>query len=188
MAKPTVADHRTEIRGYLQEIEAAQFTDAEINAALNDALAILSNYEPCERAVTVTGLTPASLSINVVDTCPASAVIAIYPTGGGVLLTFRVRDTWLLLDQALGDTSAILLYRDSWRHDGTNTDYYPQRWRGAVTMLAAGLCLNGYVREIAVTVSVNTNLPLKPETIQTAAAELIRNALLIMQGGKITQL
>lgn len=185
MTKPLVADHRVEIRGYLQETAAVQFQDAEIDACLNDALAILSLYEPCLLTLNKTGLLVTAKTIDLTTDCPASAVTEIIPTGAAPMVDFRARGSVLLLTNQLGATSCDVVYRDRWKHDGTNTDFYPQHLRGAVTMLAAGFAMNGRARELSETAAqymANT------ATMQIAAAALIDYALLIVQGGKISRL
>ncbi|HEY3341543.1 MAG TPA: hypothetical protein VGK81_05975 [Anaerolineae bacterium] len=184
MTKPLVADHRTEIRGFLQEMAVVQFTDAEIDACLNNALAILATYEPCHLTLAKTTLATDTV-IDLSADCAASAVIEIIPAAGVPIIYFRVRGTSLILSSPAGATTLTIVYRDRWKHDGTNTDCYPLFLRGAVTMLAAGLCLNGRAHEVA---EQAVQYPPNAQAMQLAASQLIDYAILMMQGGKIAKL
>jgi hypothetical protein len=184
MTKPLVADHRTEIRGYLQEMAVLQFTDAEIDACLNNALAILSTYEPCYLTLAKTTLVT-DTTIDLSSDCAASAVTEIIPAAGVPIIYFRARGASLILSSQAGSTTLTIVYRDRWKHDGTNVDCYPQHMHGAVTMLAAGLCLNGRAHEVA---EQTVQYPPNAQAMQLAASQLIDYAVMMMQGGKLTKL
>jgi hypothetical protein len=181
MAKPLVADHRVSIRAHLQEMAAGQFTDAEIDAALADALDVLSYYAPCIAKVNKAGMVTTATVIDLSADCPASSVVEIIPAGSASVLDFRVLGAAISLVAAIGATSADIYFRSRWTHDGTNVDYYPQHYRGAVCMLAAGICMNGRANELSFPGA--QFMPLAA-TAQLCAAKLIDYAMGIMQGMK----
>ncbi len=179
MPKPTVADHRTSIRALLQEMAAGQFTDAELDACLTDALDVLSHYVPCIQKLTKTGLTADQTVINLSSDCPAQSVVEIIPAGFAPVVDFHARGAELVLINAIGATSADIFYADRWTHDGTNVEFYPLQYRGAVCMLTAGLCFNGRAMEL--TSPGAQYMPLAA-TAQLCAAKLIDYAMGMLQG------
>ena len=56
MTKPTVIEHRTNIRGLLSEATAKYWTDAEVDANLANSLYVLSGYVTKLAKVNKTGL------------------------------------------------------------------------------------------------------------------------------------
>lgn len=149
MAKPTVLEHRTEIRALVQELTPAQYTDAEIDQNLANALNALSGYVPCVEKITKSGLTVEQKSIDLSADCSPCAVLEVIPAGGSPVSEFRARGAELILMSPLGATSAEIVFRSRFKHDGTAVEWYPPRLRGAVCMLAAALLILGHGRELA---------------------------------------
>lgn len=176
MAKPTVAEHRTNIRGLLSEAAAVKWTDAEIDANFANALFVLSGYVPKLCKVNKTGLSVGDLSIDMVADCPAESVTEIVPTGLASVTEFRARATVIVLKAAIGATAADFYYGSAYTHDGTNVEWYPQQYRGAVMMMAAAMCIIGRQRELAETDT------LKATAIATAANRMFDTAIAIMSG------
>ncbi len=174
MAKPTVAEHRTNIRGLLSEAAAATFTDAEIDANLANALFTLSGYATHMAKVNKTGLTTSQTVIDLANDCPAEAVVEVLPAALTPVTEFRARGTELVLKNQIGATSADFYYRAAYTHDGTNVDWYPTNFRGAVCLLAAALCIIGRQKELAELDS------LKAQAIASSANRMFDTAIAIM--------
>jgi hypothetical protein len=174
MAKPTVLEHRTDIRAYVQEMAAAQFTDIEVDANLANALNVLSGYVIKYAKVNKTGLTTNQTLIDLATDCPAESVVEIVPTGLASITDFRARGTELVLNKQVGATAADFVYRSRYTHDGTNVDWYPPQYRGAVCMLAAALLIYGRQREMAETDALKAN------AMPAAAARMFDTAVAIM--------
>ena len=175
MTKPTVANHRTQTRMYLEEAAANKFTDADCDTALKQSLAVLSGYVFRQSKVTVTGINTTDTIIDLTSLAPAEAVTEIVPTGSSTSITdFRPRAGFLVLKSAIGATSADVYWRGCYTHDGTNTDWYPDQYFGAVCMLAAGILMLGRERNMAETDAVKSAAFLQP------AVRLFENAINIM--------
>jgi hypothetical protein len=151
MSKPTVLEHRTEIRALLQEMAAAQFTDAEIDQALANALNVLSSYVPRSEKITLSNLNPAQCALDLTAEAPAESVLEVTPSGGTARYEFRARGNELILMSPLGATSAEILFRSRFKHDGTNVEWYPPHLRGGVCLYAAALLILGHARELVET-------------------------------------
>ncbi len=155
MPKPTVADHRNEIRALVQEMTPAQFTDAEIDLNLSNALNVLSGFVPYLEKITLTGLSADQTALDLSADCPAGEVVEVIPAGlapGSPALTeFRPRGGELLLPSPVGATGADVVFRSRYRHDGVEVDWYPPHLRGALYMLASALLVLGRARELAET-------------------------------------
>ncbi len=174
MTKPTVVEHRTNIRGLLSEAAQDKFTDAEVDANLANALYTLAGYVVKLAKVTKTGLTTGQTVVDLVADCPAESVVEVLPSGGTAATEFRPRGTELVLKNQVGATSADFYYRAAYTHDGTNTDWYPPNYRGAVCMLAAAYCLLGRQKELAEIDSLKAN------AIATTANRMFDTAIAIM--------
>lgn len=174
MAKPTVLEHRTNIRGLLSEATQDKFTDAEIDANLANALFTLSGYVTRLAKVNKTGLTVNQTVIDLVAECPPEAVVEVLPAAGNPVTEFRPRGTELVLKGQIGATSADFYYRAAYTHDGTNTDWYPPNYRGAVCMLAAAFCIIGRQKELSELDSLKAN------AIATSANRMFDTAIAIM--------
>ena len=151
MSRSTVLEHRTEIRALLQEMAAAQFSDAEIDQTLAHALNVLSGYVPCMEKITLTGLTAAQTTLDLSAETATGAVLEVIPTGGPPRSEFRARGGELILFSPLGATSAEIVIRSRFKHDGINVDWYPPHLRGGVCMFSAALLILGRGRELAET-------------------------------------
>ena len=150
-----------------------QYTDAEIDQNLANALNTLSSYVPCVEKITKTGLTAGQKSIDLSADCPANAVLEVIPTGGSPVSEFRARGAELMLMSPVGATSAEIVFRSRYKHDGANVDWYPPHLRGAVCMLAAALLILGHARELA-----DTDFN-KTVALTTLASKLFDTALAI---------
>jgi hypothetical protein len=171
MSRPTVLEHRTEIRALVQELTPVLFTDAEIDLNLSNALNVLSNFNPCLAKINLTGLSANQTSIDLSSGCPAGAVVEIIPAGGSPVTEFRTRGAELLLLAPLGATSADVVFRSRYQHDGVNVDWYPPHLHGALCMLATALLILGRAREVAET---DFN---KASALTTLATKLFDTAL-----------
>jgi hypothetical protein len=176
MAKPTVSEHRTDIRAMLAEASAGTFTDAEVDQNLANALNVLSSASHRTSKVNKTGLTTDQIVIDLATDCPAESVVEVIPSGGAALTEFRARGNELVLKAALGATSADFVYRARYAHDGTNVDWYPAHLRGGVCMLAAALLIIGRQRELSETD------PNKAHACASAAQRLFDTAISILLG------
>ena len=156
MSKPTVLEHRSEIRTLLQEATAAQFTDAQIDQALAHALDVLSGYVTCMEKITLSGLTATQTVLDLsAETC-AGAVLEVIPVGGAARSEFRPRGGELILLAPLGASSADVVFRSRFKHDGTSVDHYPPHLRGGVCLYAAGALILGHGRALAETDATKT--------------------------------
>ena len=180
MTRPTVLEHRTEIRALLQEVAAVQFSDAEIDQTLAHALNVLSGYVPCMEKISLTGLTAGQTTLNLSAETAASAVLEVIPAGGPARNEFRARGGELILFAPLGATSAEIVIRSRFKHDGTNVDWYPPHLRGGVCMFAAALLILGRGRDL---VETDYN---KTVALTTLGAKLFDTALTIF-GAQLTQ-
>ena len=176
MTKPTVIEHRTNIRGLLSEATAKYWTDAEVDANLANSLYVLSGYVTKLAKVNKTGLLVGDTLIDMVADCPAEAVVEIVPTALSPVTEFRARGTVLVLKAAIGATGADFYYRAAYTHDGTNTDWYPPFYRGAVVLLAAAMCITGATFETSVVDS------LKATAMGTTSYRWFDTAIAIMSG------
>ena len=122
MAKPTVAEHRADIRGILSELAAVQFTDAELDANLKNALNVLSGYVTKLVKVNKAGLSANALVIDLTAECPPEAVVEVIPSGLTSITSFRPRGVELVLNAQIGATSADFVYRGRYTHDGTDSE------------------------------------------------------------------
>ncbi len=174
MTKPTVAEHRTNIRGLLSEAAQDKFTDAEIDANLANSLYALSGYITRLAKVTKTGLTASQTVIDLTADCPTEAVCEVLPTGLTPVTEFRARGSELVLKNALGAAGADFYYRAAYTHDGTSVDWYPPQYRGAVCLLAAALCIIGRQKELSELDS------LKAQAIASSANRMFDTAIAIM--------
>jgi hypothetical protein len=174
MAKPTVSEHRTNIRGLLSEATQDKFTDAEIDANLANALFTLSGYVVKLAKVNKTSLTAGQTVIDLSADCPAEVVVEVLPSGGTPVTEFRPRAAELVLKNQIGATSADFYYRAAYTHDGTSTDWYPPNFRGAVCMLAAAYCIIGRQKELSELDSLKAN------AIATSANRMFDTAIAIM--------
>lgn len=180
MTRPTVLEHRTEVRALVQETAAAQFTDAEIDQTLAHALNVLSGYVPCMEKITLTGLTAAQTTLDLSNETAASAVLEVIPAGGQPRSEFRTRGGEVILLAPLGATSAEIVIRSRFKHDGANVDWYPPHLRGGVCLFAAALLILGRGREL---VETDYN---KTIALTTLGTKLFDTALTIF-GARTTQ-
>ena len=151
MTKPTVTEHRNEIRALVLEMTPVQFTDAEIDLNLSNALNVLSGFATRLEKITLAGLSADQTSIDLSADCPASEVVEVVPSGLSPVTEFRPRGGELLLQSPLGALSADFIFRSRFRHDGVEVDWYPPHLRGALCMLAAAMLILGHGRELAET-------------------------------------
>jgi hypothetical protein len=182
MSKPTVLEHRADIRAMVQEMTALQFTDAEIDANLANALNVLSGYIVRVEKLTKSGLATNQSIIDLSADCPPETVTEIILAGtqSGIVSEFRARGTELVLTKPLGATSAEIVFRSRYKHDGVNVDWYPPQYRGAVCLLAAALLIYGRQRELA------ESDALKANALPTVAARLWDTGISIMSGRPLT--
>ena len=146
MTKPTVAEHRTAVRNYHDDTTTGSWSDATVDTEIKNALAILSTYQPYLTYVRRIDLTAEDTEIDLVNACPADAVVEVIPLGLDPITEFRARGTVLILKSPIGSTTADFYYRGKYSHDGTYTDWYPPQFFGPVCMMATALCLFGIAR------------------------------------------
>lgn len=140
MPRPTLAEHRTQVRAHLYALADPNiYTDAAIDQALRTALSILGLYQPITRAVNK-NLTAGQTIIDLNADCPAQSVIEVHAPNGQTITQLRSLHTFLILGVAVAATgSAYIYYRATPQILGDGTiEWYDPRYRGPVCLYAAG--------------------------------------------------
>lgn len=176
MPKPTLAEHRTQIRAHLAAISStAIYDDAEIDQALRTALGLVGLYQPITRSV-AKSVTAGQTVIDLSADCPAEAVTEVaLPGAQGVTTEFRARGTEIILRTAVATAgNATIYYRAAPAISGSDVDWYDPRLRPAVVLYAAGSLILARAAEMAETDSY------KAAQLAYAGSLLMRDALALL--------
>lgn len=170
MPKPTLTEHRAQIRALLAAMSsAAIYDDGEIDQALRTALAMIP--DPITRSVTLT-VAANQTTLELADHCPAEAVTEIAAPGNQIITEFRARGTQLILRTAITAAGTATIYYRACPTIGPGdaVDWYNPAYRGPICAYAASLLMLARAAELTETD------PAKAAQLIYAAQSLARDA------------
>jgi hypothetical protein len=150
MPRPTLAEHRTQVRAHLAAVSSATiYEDAEIDQCIRTALGILGLHHPITRDITKS-LTAGQTTIDLSTDCPAESVTELQTPTGQIITEFRARHTEIVLRTPITTTGTHnIYYRTAPTITGTDIEWYDPRYRPAVVIHAAGAMMLARAVEIA---------------------------------------